>query len=299
MSLPLPPPRLIRCDAATAQFVHDQLTSVIAGHPQATTTYRFYEEIDQWLGPWGASGYPIGYGKFYNVAFTTNAHLMANPTTREWVWRTGIRLQELLRDYLVRCVRHCTLPSLTEAQLRQAAFDSHPQAYDEGGLAMVVLVAPELVPIIATIPGREFSPTSDNFGPTVKQVFITLGRIGPTTTGNALAALAGPAHTGILGRAVQRDQQRLQRELALSRELAGIREAIERGALDHIPLLDQVIARLNATEFPDAGFARLAAEVIQAAERRKQFLRNHYRRLLPQSPEVQRRVERAFPQLLR
>lgn len=59
MALRLPPKSLIRCDASTAAFVHAQLTSVIAGHAQAITTYQFYEELDTWLGPWGQRGYPI------------------------------------------------------------------------------------------------------------------------------------------------------------------------------------------------------------------------------------------------
>lgn len=128
---------------------------MIAGHAQATATYRLYEEIDVWLGPWGQQGYPIAYGKFYNVAFTTNEKLMANPKARDWVWRTTILLQEALRNYVVGRIRDCTLPAITEVELRRAAFESHPAAYDMGGLAMLTLVAPELVPVIATIPSRE------------------------------------------------------------------------------------------------------------------------------------------------
>ena len=92
MSLPLPPRKLIRTDAATAKLVYDQFTSVIAGHAQATTTYRFYEELDDWLGPWGQSGYPIAYGKFYNLAFTGNQKLMSNPQTKDWVWKPTPRV---------------------------------------------------------------------------------------------------------------------------------------------------------------------------------------------------------------
>jgi hypothetical protein len=56
MALPLPLKSVIRCDAKTAQLVHDQLTSVIAGHAQATITYRFYEEVDVWIGAMGTAG---------------------------------------------------------------------------------------------------------------------------------------------------------------------------------------------------------------------------------------------------
>ncbi|MBI2901904.1 MAG: hypothetical protein HYY17_17100 [Planctomycetes bacterium] len=277
MTLPLPPRSIIRCDAATAQDVHDQLTSVIAGHPQATTTYRFYEEIDTWLGPWGSGGYPIGYGKFYNIAFSTNEHLRGNPTAAHWVWRTTIYLQEALRDWVVARVRDCTIGSVTEAQLRRAAFDSHPAAYDRGGLATVILAAPEMIPIIATIPGAEFSPGSENFGATIRQVFVTLERVAPQVVGGGLAALAGPAHTGVLRRAMDMDRRRMLGEMAISRELADLRRTIESGRVDHIPWLDAIIARLNAREFPDQGFARAAREVVAAAQARRRWVAEYYR----------------------
>jgi hypothetical protein len=299
VSLPLPPPRLIRCDAATARDVRDQLTSVIAGHPQATTTYRFYEELDTWLGPWGAAGYPIGYGKFYNILFTSNQRLQANATSQQWVWRTTIRLQEALRDYVVGRIHNCTLPSLSEAELRRAAFNSHPAAYDRGGLAMVVLTAPELALVIATIPAAEFMPTSDDFGPTVEQVFVTLGRVVPQLVGNVLAASAGPAHTGILRRAVEMDQRRLLNEIAIVRELGSIKAAIERGDVDHIPLLDRVISQLNLREFPNQGFAQAAREVVDAATARRRTLINRLNQWFMQSPDLRRRVNERFPNVVR
>jgi hypothetical protein len=298
MALPLPPKSVIRCDPPTAQEVHDLLTSVIAGHPGAVETFTFYEEVDVWLGPWGDRGYPIAYGKFYNIAFTRNPHLRANPTTSEWVRRTGIRLQEAIRDYLVGRIRDGTLPALTEPELRRAAFDSHPRCYDQGGLALVVAAAPELIPLIATIPGAEFDPRSENFWPTVAQVFATLGRIAPQVTGIGLATLAGPAHTGVFPRAIQQDQRRFQNELALSRELGQIRASIEAGQVDHVPWLNEIIARLNAREFPDQGFARFARQVVEAAQLRKGMLQADYRTLLQQSPEVRSRVTAEFPDLL-
>jgi hypothetical protein len=299
MALPLPPKSALRCDAKTAQLVQDLLTSVIAGHAQATTTYRFYEELDLWLGPWGQQGYPIAYGKFYNVAFTGNEKLMANAKARDWVWRTTILLQEALRDYVVGRVRNCTLAAIREAELRAAAFNSHPAAYDMAGLTMLAMVAPELMHIIATIPGREFSPMSENFTATITQVLETVARMSPQIVGNSLAALAGPAHTGLFARAAQQDQRRFLDEMALSRELGALRIKIDGGDVDYIPALDRIIAGLNAREFPDQGFARAARELIEAAEGRRRMLMESTNRLLQQSPPVRARVEAAFPNLLR
>lgn len=298
MPLALPPKMLIRGDAATAAHVYRQLTSVVAGHPGALTTYTFYEELDSWLGPWGSTGYPIGYGKFYNVLFTSNQKLMGNAATKQWVWQPTIRLQEALRDYVVGRVRAGTLSTLSEPELRGAAFASHPLAYDQGGLATLVLVAPELLHIIATIPSAEFDPRSKNFSVTLTQVFATIELVAPKVAGGGLAGLAGPAHTGILSIAVAKDRRELLNEIAVGRELVGLKAEIARGALDHVPWLDQLIDRLNAREFYDQGAARAAREVVQAALIRRQRLVDEALRQLQQSPEVRWRVQQAFPRAL-
>ena len=60
-------------------------------------------------------------------------------------------------------------------------------------------------------------------------------------------------------------------ELNLSRQLGNIRIQIDQGNLDNIPWLDAIIARLNATQFPDQGFAQMAGEIVEAAQRRRQM----------------------------
>lgn len=300
MSLSLPPVSIVRQNRATAEYIGEQLTSVIAGHAQATTTYRFYEEVDMWLGPWGKTGYPIAYGKFYNIAFTTNESLMANPNTANWVWKTTILLQEAMRDYIVKSVHEENLHLITERSLRQAAFDSHPKAYDQGGLGLVVMVAPELIPIIATIPMSEFLPTSENFSSSVEQVFTTLTYITANIVSNTMTTLF-PAHTrgmtrmGVWQQAMRSDRRRLLNEMNLASELGMIKRRIERAELDHIPWLDEIINRLNARQFPNQKFARHAREVVQAAEKRKAILTKKYQNLLVQSPEVQKRVNTQYP----
>lgn len=192
-SLALPPPSELSPGARNARLVHDELTSVIAGNHRATTTYQFYEELDAWLGPWGPRGYPIGYGKFYNRAFTTHQALNRDPVTRRWVRKTSVLLQTELRDYVVGRVRNGTLGSLTERDLRRAAFRSHAKAYDRAGLARVAFVAPQLVPVIATIPAAEFLPTSRYFVPSMCQVFQTFERVAPQVVQMGTRTLRAPA----------------------------------------------------------------------------------------------------------
>ena len=47
------------------------------------------EEIDKYLGPWGNDGYPLGYGKKYNILFTTDPLLMTHTNVQNWVWKTA------------------------------------------------------------------------------------------------------------------------------------------------------------------------------------------------------------------
>ncbi len=298
MSLDLPPASIIRQSEDSFKNIHSELTKVIAGHPGAVNTYTFYEEVDRWLGPWGPRGYPIGYGKFYNVAFSENANLMRSPLAKAWVWKTTIELQEALRDFIVEYFKSQPLITLTEPVLRKAAFESHPHAYDKGGLATVALAAPELLPIIASIPAAEFDPRSRDFTATVEQVFETVEIVAPKAAGGAIAALAGPAHTGVFRRAAQQDQRRFLNEVNTSRRLASLRTKISSGHMDYVPLLDKIIAELNATEFPDQGFARAAREVINAAENRKRIARSKTILLLNQSPEVKSAVLQKYPETI-
>src|SRR5262249_30130476 len=95
------PPKNAPATQKNIDALYNGLTSVIVGHPQASDPWTFYEVIDDYLGPWGAVGYPLGYGKFYCVAFNSNPKLSANPSTRRWVEKTTLQLQTALRDFIV------------------------------------------------------------------------------------------------------------------------------------------------------------------------------------------------------
>jgi hypothetical protein len=248
------------------------LTSMIVGHP-----WTFYEVLDEYLGPWGPKGYPIGYGKKYCVLFSENEKLRRHATARKWVWKTTIVLQEALRDFVVAQFRQGKLAALTEPQLRQYAFDTHPIAYTKGGLTLVIIVAPELIGEIVSIPSSEFVPMSPNFSRSLRQVFSTSGIVIPELVGISLAGLAGPAHTGLFARAARRDMAKFSQEINLNNSLGHLKDSIGNGHLDDVFVLDEVIDRLNGTEFPDEGFARFAREIIDSAKSRKCVLFSQYK----------------------
>jgi hypothetical protein len=277
------------------EAVKNGLTSVIVGHPQAVQPYTFYEVLDEWLGPWGNAGYPIGYGKFYCIVFTTNEHLNENPQAREWVQNTTALLQEILRDYVVERFEKGTLSTISKEELRDYAFKSHPKAYTEGGLTLVVMLEPQLIPVIMTIPGAEFDPRSDNFGPTIKQVLATISIVAPEVAGYSLAGLAGPAHTGLFARAARKDQRRLLDFQATVRQLDFLKKSVQSGKVDHIPLLNKITDRLNATRFENPDFARQAREIIMLANQRKRALAKTYERMVKDNQEIRSRLNQQVP----
>ena len=281
--------------AANVEALRDGLTSAIAGHPGAIEPWTFYEVLDDYLGPWKDKGYPIAYGKYYCVAFNQNEKLRRNPQTREWVRKTTVALQEPLRDFVLSRFQAGTLASVTEAELRRFAFSVHPKAYVQGGLTMVALTAPEMVPIIASIPAAQFNPASENFGSTVAQVLATMEMVLPQAAGTILAGLAGPAHTGMFARAARLDAQNFQQDMALSRWLADTRLRLANGEIDDFGLLNKLTSRLHATQFNDQGMAMEARLLIQAIDDRKRSLAKYYREQVAKNPTLAPFIDRLHP----
>ncbi len=285
-------------DAATPASINalqTGLTSVIAGHPGSVQPWTFYDELDAYAGPWGSHAYPIAYGKYYCMAFNNNQKLSNNPQTLEWVRRTNIALQEPLRDFIVNRFRAGTLAALTEPALRQFAFSVHPTAYTQGGLTLVAATAPEMLPIIATIPSAQFNPSSENFSSTVNQVLVTMGMVLPRAAGLGLAVLAGPAHTGLLAHAAQMDRAQWQRDQSLNRWLAETLRLLGTGQMDSFPVLDRLTDRLNATQFGDQGTAGFARQVVQAADGRKRAIARYYREQIILNPAMRFSFDRMAP----
>jgi len=299
MALALPPLKEINYDERTIQYVYDQLTSVIIGHPMAVQPHTFYEEIDAWLGPWGQNGYPLAYGKFYAVAFNSDKSLTADPETKQWVWDTTRTLQEALRDYVIERMHSKTLRAITEPELRSAAFASHAKAYSDGGLAKVALGSPLMVPFILSIPGKEFNPAGPTFAPTIRQVLKTAVSLSPQILGSVLAAAAGPAHSGLFAIASRRDELEHRKDEKYRRALPEIKYAIDSGDLDDIRLLNGLIEGLNRTEYPNQQLANQARTTLLSATARLKFLMTHYSNILKDFPAMQKQFESRFGTLLR
>lgn len=278
----IPPPPVAKTSAPTPQNVKalDQwLTIVTAFHPRtAGKPWIFYEQIDAFLGPWGQAGYPIAYGKKYCQLFYGDPILRRDPAGAQWVQRTLRLLQDELHKYILERFRAGTLGTITADQLRDAAFDSHPKAYTQAGLSMIVLLSPGLTKEIAQIPATEYRPTSPGVGRTIKQIAITTTIIVPEIIANTLAALSGPAHTQSWQIASARDAASFQNDRLASIKLDQIRILVKQGQCDHLDTLDALRASLESTTFADEGADNFAGTVVREIERRAAYVNMRYQR---------------------
>jgi hypothetical protein len=155
-----------------------------------------------------------------------------------------------------------------------------------GGITIVAMPSPDVLLKIARIPQTELSPLSPNFKASVKQVLGTIEKVIPEMAGVAMATLAGPAHTRSLRRARHMDMNNAWGKMQVIDSLNWLKGAIRRRELDVPPILEEIIRRLNAREFPDMGTAKLAREVIRAAQKRKKALSYTYGREVANDPSL-------------
>lgn len=282
-----PPAKNSTPTAANQQALEDWLLSIMAFRAETDgKPWTFYEEIDKYLGPWDTQGYPIAYGKKYCVLFSQDERLAADPAGSAWIRRTLILLQVALKDFILARYREGTLGALTEPEFRKAAFDSHPYAYTEGGLTMVVMISPLLAVHVLEIPAVEFIPWSPNFGATIGQVVITSGMVLPRGVAVLLANASGPAHTGFFARIMATDRERLATEMALGTGIFNARAAIASGRCDNVMLLDRLKRAVSTMELPNASLAAAARSLIAAIDARRAYVLARYQREVQADPDL-------------
>src|SRR5579871_2440471 len=282
-----PPAKTSTPTPANQQALEDWLLSIMAFRPETEgKPWTFYEEVDKYLGPWGEDGYPIAYGRKYCILFSTDQELDANPAGKAWIHRTLILLQVALKDFILQRYREGTLGSLTEVEFRKAAFDSHPTAYTEGGLAMVSMLSVGLTLHVAGIPWREYLPWSKNFGATWYQVVVTGGMVVPRDIAILFTLTSGPAHSGIFARAMAMDRERNATEMALGTGMFNARSAIAAGRCDNVMLLDRFRRTLTIMQMPNESLATAARMLIATIDARRAYVQERYQREIKVDPSL-------------
>ncbi|MCC6535892.1 MAG: hypothetical protein IT531_25355 [Burkholderiales bacterium] len=288
------PPKSAKPSLLLTERMRSELEAIRAYRPRPPTSYTFYEVVDQWLGPWGKEGYPIGYGKYYNILFTESKQLMASDIGRTWVQKTTVCLQDALIELVATEFGKGKLGALTEPELREVAFESHVDCYIGAGLSRVLLEDPFLIPIVAAIPAAEFVPGSGNAAASWGQA-LEAGARAPAVALGWLVAVSMPAHSGVLRRAARMDMQRFTHEMTFATRLGQLKDSIEKGRFDNPDSLNEVIASLERTELPDAQDLQYVRSVLSAATARQGMLLERYRKEKERAPkEVREAIDKVL-----
>lgn len=274
-----PPSKLAKPTPENLARLEAWLDSITAfGAYTSEQPWRFYEELDNYLGPWGASAYLIAYGKKYCILFFEDEDLRSSAVGRAWVRRTLLLLQDALKKLVMDRFRKGMLDKLTKEELQQVAFDSHAVAYTDGGLALVAMLSRTLIFHIAMIPGKEFIPGTNNFGTSWRQVFQTGGILVPQALAVFFGVWSFPTHTDVLARAYRQDIFQHERMLKLSDGLRNLRSAVDVGRMDHAGTLERLINLLARTRWPNKYLAEAAQEVVGIMRHRQMAVCRRYQR---------------------
>lgn len=263
----------------------------------AYTTDRpwiFYEELDKYLGPWGKDGYLIAYGKKYCVLFSQDEKLNKSPVGRDWVRRTLLLLQDAIKKLVMERFRAHKLDSLSKEELQKVAFESHADAYTQGGLTLVAMLSPFLVAYVATIPIEEFAPYKKTAGASWKQVFETGGIAVPQAVALFFSAMM-PMHSGSMARAHREDVSQFEQVMRFSEALRDLNHSLEAGRLDHVGTLDRLVTILAGTRWPDDDLAEAARDTIGRLRTRQNWLIQRYQREITIDPKLDP-IYRSFDQ---
>jgi hypothetical protein len=285
---------------ANADQLSDEFAGVISGRVNAKDPWTFYEQLDQFLGPWGDSGYPLAQGKFYCQLFNAEPALQNNSEARTWVQRTTIKLQEAIRHSIVDLFLRGKLAAITEPQLRSLIVDMHPQIFDETGLALIVSVAPHLLPAVASLPAVEFVPLKGVPRAAWPQVLETLRRLSAGPPSQELVTPVAPTRPG----SIQRTEATSSMNALLAEQrqnawywsqFSKIHEAIQSGRLNRVAWLDGVSNQLNALNLSNPYWRKVAYELAAEADVQKGEVASAYSIMLKIHPEMRAKIDELDP----
>jgi hypothetical protein len=288
---------------ATADQLYIELTAYIAGHINAPDPWTFYEELDHFLGPWGPQGYPLSFGKFYTQLFHNDPALQNNLEAWLWIQKTTIRLQEFIRDAVVELFQKGQLASLTEPRLNSLASVRHSRVFDNDGLALIVRVAPHLLPAMVSLPAVESASSLDYSSTSWLQTVDTLTLLSQAPPGSVLTAataVGGRQHSAVIQRALATSGMNAvlaeQRQNAWYRaQFAKLRSAIESNRLNRIAWLSDIASLLEMMPLPDRCWREAARSLIAETETRNNQIANSYTAILKVHPEMRAKINELDP----
>lgn len=259
--------------------IKNRLNNTIAYKMMATNTWTFYETVESALGPYGDKGFPLFSGKFFTMALNTNTKLQQNTVSAAWVKNSTIKIQEKIRDGIVDSLTKNKTGKISEVELRGLGNKAMNSVYDDQGIKMIIAIAPELLPIFQTLPGRASLNYSHYFKDLVSETFCILETFIPSmiqqfTSGTDLPEFKSDIRMySNRYKGIYTDSNELQKMTFI------LCANLSTGVLDHPDLLNFIYDSLKFNHLIDHDQARLAQKIILNIQGRMSFVDNFYKPL--------------------
>jgi hypothetical protein len=258
----------------------NRLNNVIAYKVMAPTPWTFYEVLDDLLGNYGNNGYPLFSGRFYCMAFNSNHKLMIDLATSSWVKTSTVKLQEMIRDFVIEYLKKNTGQRISEIDLRSSAQRAFNFVFDDAGMRTAINTAPEILPILKTIPGKETLSYGPKFRDTLTQTFLDLSGMFPGTLEEFTSGIDLPEFKAILKMAFNRNAETYPNELKLDRNLHDVTLNLMTGKLDNKDVLKYLVNNLKFKVFIDQKHNMMAREICIKANIRRSLIADYYAPLI-------------------
>lgn len=266
------------------------LTGYIVGHGCAKPVWRFYDVLNNYL-QWDENNYLIKYGRKYCRLFNLSPSLTANDVANRWVFKTTALLQIAITRLILGKYRIGQLNNLTPSELEAVAFASHAKAYTEGGLAMVLVYAPQLTPEIISIPGAEFDPSSPNFLRTVSQAIDTAGKVLPQVIFEFFSVLSPRG----LRAAAAKDREKILKMIREQDILGRAERTLKSGAVDNFATLNRMAHGLRQLELDSSNRVGWVRKLIALTNERRTKLAVTFRVWVASNPAIKPYLDATQP----
>lgn len=259
--------------------IKTRLNNTIAYKMMAPNTWTFYETVESILGPYGDKGFPLFSGKFFTMALNTNTKLQQNTVSSAWIKNSTIKIQEKISESIIESLSKNKTGKISDVELRSIGNKAFNSVYDDQGIKMIVAIAPEILPLFQTLPGRASLGYSHYFKELVSETFCMLETFIPSMIQQFTSGTDLPEFKSDIRMYSNRYKGLYTDSFELQKMTNQLCTNLSLGILDHPDLLNFLYDTLRFNHYIDQDQARLSQKIILNIQSRISFIDTFYKPL--------------------
>ena len=208
------------------------------------------------------------------------------PSTASWVKSSTVKIQEMIRDFVMDSLHKAKGTKISDIELRSAANRAFNFVYDDASLRNAITVAPEILPILKTMQGKKNLTHGPKFQDTLNRTFLALGGMFPGTTEEFTSGVKLPDFKTSLKMAFNRSSETYNDEIKLDKILYEVSLNLMAGKLDNKEILQFLVNNLKFKMFVDERHNHMSREICIKANLRLNLIETYYTPLIAIRPNL-------------